>query len=327
MLNLFKPIETNTRRHFLVLDRTMKLAAVLATFLILSALTVRHPAAEALAGHVSHGLTIASVWFQTVDAPPVMPPRPYEYRIMTVSGDPVKIEVVKNDETGHASVVINRREVMKFRTPLEGMTPYGRASRSAERLNRFLAAGGDPSEIQMNRSEKETAIVVGNEPLIVIDRKTARASGQKPRKLGQIWTNYIRRALKTEPYFDPVLAAHMAQRYKFPLMETYYMSTGQLLKGEASWYGPGFHGRIAADGSVYNMNELTAAHKTLPFGTVVRVTNHRTGKQVLVRITDRGPYIDGRIIDLSKEAANRLGMLSSGTAPVTVEILAPKTTS
>ena len=81
-----------------------------------------------------------------------------------------------------------------------------------------------------------------------------------------------------------------------------------------------------ADGSRYDMNAMTAAHKSLPFGTVVRVTNKRTGQSCLVRITDRGPYIDGRIIDLSKAAAKSIGMLGSGVAPVKVEVLAPRET-
>jgi len=91
--------------------------------------------------------------------------------------------------------------------------------------------------------------------------------------------------------------------------------------GGASWYGPGFHGRITASGERFNTNDLTAAHKTLPFGTRVRVTNTANGKSVVVRINDRGPFIQGRIIDLSRAAAERLDMLKSGTADVLVETL------
>ena len=125
-----------------------------------------------------------------------------------------------------------------------------------------------------------------------------------------------------------ISATQVARRLKvkLPLNNVYYHATGQTLIGEASWYGPGFHGRRAADGSRYDMNAMTAAHKSLPFGTVVRVTNKRTGQSCLVRITDRGPYIDGRIIDLSKAAAKSIGMLGSGVAPVKVEVLAPRET-
>ena len=92
-------------------------------------------------------------------------------------------------------------------------------------------------------------------------------------------------------------------------------------KGMASWYGPGFHGRLTANGERYNQNGLTAAHKSLPFGTQVRVTNLHNGRSVIVRINDRGPYIHGRVIDLSKGAANVIGLLNSGVAPVQLEIL------
>ncbi len=89
-----------------------------------------------------------------------------------------------------------------------------------------------------------------------------------------------------------------------------------LEQGEASWYGPGFHGKTTANGETYNQNDLTAAHRTLPFNTVVRVINMDNGKAVTVRINDRGPYAHGRIIDLSQEAARRIDMINSGVAPV-----------
>lgn len=93
------------------------------------------------------------------------------------------------------------------------------------------------------------------------------------------------------------------------------------LSGWASWYGPGFHGNRSASGEVYNQNALTAAHRTLPFGTKVRVTNTRTGRSIVVRINDRGPHIRGRIIDLSAAAARILGLVQTGVAPVRVEVL------
>jgi len=86
--------------------------------------------------------------------------------------------------------------------------------------------------------------------------------------------------------------------------------------GRASWYGPGFHGRRTASGETFNTNELTAAHRTLPFGTKVRVVNQRTGKSVVVRINDRGPYAHGRVIDLSRASAQAIGI--SGIGSVTV---------
>ena len=92
-------------------------------------------------------------------------------------------------------------------------------------------------------------------------------------------------------------------------------------QGRASWYGPGFHGRKTASGERFNMNAYTAAHRSLPFGTKVRVTNKRNGRSVVVRINDRGAYSGGRILDVSKAAASRLGLVATGTAPVTLQVL------
>lgn len=91
--------------------------------------------------------------------------------------------------------------------------------------------------------------------------------------------------------------------------------------GIASWYGPDFHGKYTANGELYNMNDLTAAHPTLPLPSIVRVTNLENGRSILVRINDRGPYKRGRILDLSRRAAQLLGIIGSGTAKVRVQIL------
>ena len=91
--------------------------------------------------------------------------------------------------------------------------------------------------------------------------------------------------------------------------------------GIASWYGEPFHGRIAADGSVYDMHAMTCAHKTLPLGTIVRVTNLRTGATVRLRVTDRGPFIHGRVVDVSYAAACRLGFVQDGLATVRLTAL------
>jgi rare lipoprotein A len=87
-------------------------------------------------------------------------------------------------------------------------------------------------------------------------------------------------------------------------------------RGKASWYGPGFHGKRTASGERFDMNDLTAAHRTLPFGTRVRVRNPQNGREVVVRINDRGPHISDRIIDLSKAAAATLDLLQAGEAAV-----------
>lgn len=97
--------------------------------------------------------------------------------------------------------------------------------------------------------------------------------------------------------------------------------TGQTSTGLASWYGNEFHGRPTASGERYNQNALTAAHRDLPFGTVVRVTNLENGKSVRVRINDRGPFVRGRIIDMSRGAARELDMVRAGVVRVRVEVV------
>lgn len=94
--------------------------------------------------------------------------------------------------------------------------------------------------------------------------------------------------------------------------------------GIASWYGAEFHGRRTANGETYDMNSLTAAHKTLPMPSFVRVTNLENGRSLVVRVNDRGPYVNNRIIDLSRRAAQLLGMMKQGTAKVRVQILADR---
>jgi rare lipoprotein A len=98
---------------------------------------------------------------------------------------------------------------------------------------------------------------------------------------------------------------------------------GYTEQGNASWYGVPFHGRRASNGEIYDMNKMTAAHKTLPFETMVRVTNLSNGKTTTVRITDRGPFVDNRIIDLSYAAAKEIESVGPGVVPVRIEILSP----
>ena len=119
--------------------------------------------------------------------------------------------------------------------------------------------------------------------------------------------------------------------YKHPTMRPYVIrgiryyptvvSVGDTFRGNASWYGPDFHGKLTSNGETYNMYDMTAAHKTLPMNTIVKVTNQRNGLSTVVRINDRGPFIATRIIDLSNTAAKKIDMLGAGTAPVSLEIL------
>jgi len=100
-----------------------------------------------------------------------------------------------------------------------------------------------------------------------------------------------------------------------------HKTLGKVMHGFASWYGGVFNGRSTASGEIFNMNELTACHPTLPFGTKVRVVNSRNHRAVVVRITDRGLLYGRRVIDLSYAAAEKIGMAETGVVPVTIQVL------
>lgn len=117
------------------------------------------------------------------------------------------------------------------------------------------------------------------------------------------------------------VALSLAGSVTMPAQATDKIQAMKTISGSASWYGGKFHGRKTANGERYNMHEMTAAHKTLPFGTKVRVTNQRNGQSVTVRINDRGPFTGNRVIDLSRGAAQAVGMIKQGIASVKIEVL------
>lgn len=115
--------------------------------------------------------------------------------------------------------------------------------------------------------------------------------------------------------FLPLMACASSSTVRSPDGERHEM------RGQASWYGEPFHGRQTASGETFNMNAHTAAHKTLPFGTMVRVRTTEDRRTVVVRITDRGPFTRGRVIDLSYAAARDLGMIQAGVVDVELEVI------
>ncbi|MGM0440762.1 MAG: septal ring lytic transglycosylase RlpA family protein [Chlamydiota bacterium] len=117
---------------------------------------------------------------------------------------------------------------------------------------------------------------------------------------------------KTSPY-------HIDGQWYYPTTKT----KGFRQNGLASWYGKAFHGKPTASGEVFNMHSISAAHKTLPLGTYVKVSNLKNGKTLVVRINDRGPFVAGRIIDLSYKAAKKLDMIEDGVVPVEVSTYKP----
>ncbi len=130
---------------------------------------------------------------------------------------------------------------------------------------------------------------------------------------------------------EPFVTAHTSKARHKATMRTYhvrgrtyrptYVSVGDTMRGISSWYGPNFHGKYTSNGEIYNMHKMTAAHKTWPMDTIVKVKNLDNGKSVIVRINDRGPFVSGRIIDCSYAAGKKIGLDRTGIAHVKLTVL------
>jgi rare lipoprotein A len=239
---------------------------------------------------------------------------------------------VFNDSNNHAGLYVNDVEVFRFRADKDSLTPYLRSKQAAQRLYQSLEQTSVPQTLQLvKHSAQEYHLMRGTDLIVSVDAATAKAAGLSLDTVARHWKKQLQTALGAS-YVQadaPVVVVK-----KTPSPRVVAMAATPMLPepsgnikgryagtGMASWYGPGFHGRTAADGSRFNMYAMTAAHKTLPFGTRVRVTNTRNGQTCVVRITDRGPYAHGRIIDLSKAAAQSIGAMATGVAHVSLEVL------
>lgn len=190
-----------------------------------------------------------------------------------------------------------------------------RAQAMASNLESFFKQPDwQPSQLQPALVNGMPAIKAGERILLTIDEQLAADKNRSRELLAIEWLNNLRIALGTTP-----ITLVEAQTQMYGLVETNHK-----IQGSASWYGPYFHGRLTATGETFNQNELTAAHPSLPFDTYLKVTNLKNGKQVIVRVNDRGPYVDDRILDLSKEAARSLNSLEAGVVPI--EAVLMKTT-
>lgn len=209
--------------------------------------------------------------------------------------------------------------------------PLWRATAVAAKLNQLNLDNIDAKKITVswkgeNNSNGKKAlerysIKVNDVELVAIDANTRLPDRTKNLAEDALQvTNRLRRLLGDAPPLKEVAGMPKPPQPK-PSQEIAFGPVRFSLRGMASWYGPGFHGNRTANGETYNQHAMTAAHRSLPFGTRVRVTNTRTGRSVVVRINDRGPYVGGRVLDLSAAAARVLGMMGSGVAPVRVEIL------
>lgn len=191
------------------------------------------------------------------------------------------------------------------------------ASKIATKLRTLIQEGKlDPAKILPIIGSNFVGVSHHSDILFIVD-ETMRSHPEVPATAIAVqWINNLRRAFGEEPL--GLAAIQMAAEG----LET----TSQKLYGTASWYGPGFHGRQTANGEIFDENALTAAHKSLPFNTHLKVTNRLNGRSVVVRINDRGPYIGQRSLDLSKAASRCLGSTDTGVIPYEAVILelAPK---
>ena len=206
------------------------------------------------------------------------------------------------------TLYLQNKPFLRFR-PEENSEPEYRGKIVADSINQLPGEKIDPEQITVrwNGADETYTIQVIDRKLFQINAHTILANGSGNLAEDAIEaTNRLRSLLGGPPLSNGVLAQV------------------RQLKGIAFWYGPKFQNRLTANGEIFNQKALTAAHKTLPFNTKVEVTNLDNGKSVIVRINDRGPYISGRIIDLSAEAGRVIGIDKVGIAPVQLKILEPE---
>lgn len=215
-------------------------------------------------------------------------------------------------------VYISNKEVFRFKGDLGTFTAEQRAKILTYRIKQFIAKGGNPKLIMPAKEGSVIVIRAGKDTLFTLNNEEAKAMGLSLPEYALNVTNTFRAAFRAPSIVrDGNLLA--SRGFVTPSFARDYLWKAE--SGVASWYGGVFHGRKAADGSIYNKYKFTAAHKTLPFGSIVRVTNVNNGRSCLVRITDRGPFVPGRVIDLSTAAAREIGIIDTGISKVKLEIV------
>ena len=192
-------------------------------------------------------------------------------------------------------------------------TSLERATQLTAKLNVLAQQDLDEVKIEL-ATEDGYAIAVDGDVLVAIDESVALDRPGDYSGTATTAVNQLRNLLGVSP---------VDSTNGNPAAGVVAASFSSIQRGLASWYGPGFAGRRSANGEIFNPELLTAAHRYLPFGTMVEVVNVSTGSSVVVRITDRGPFIHNRVIDLSAAAARTIGLLGAGVGPVELRILTP----
>jgi rare lipoprotein A len=243
-------------------------------------------------------------------------------------GSEVKVASVQNRSLQHSAT---ERPVVHTDAPSTGETaetvnaeadsnaPVWRATTIAARLNQFHRDNVNAETITAvwDPEQQRYLVKVGDEELVGIDSDTILPNSTQDTAQDTLQvTNLLRRQLGNAPPIESIAGDPQTNETR--------VSVGPFeiaFSGMASWYGPGFDGNYSASGEVFNQNAMTAAHRTLPFGTQVRVTNMDNGLSVVVRINDRGPFHGDRVIDVSTAAAEAIGLVNTGVAPVNLEVL------
>jgi rare lipoprotein A len=233
--------------------------------------------------------------------------------------DPEIVSSVWQEETQTcASVTLNGKDLITYKGESNGRSAEETAEEVAAKLKDLLGDSKLDANKLMPSHDGDTAVITadGN---TVFKFEVANTDGTKNAAVEQSYrvVNQIRQALGVQVLPQTYLKiAELAGQDSVSMK-----SKGNWFHGHASWYGGKFHGRKAADGSRYDQDGLTAAHKSLPFGTKLLVMNRSTGKSCVVQVTDRGPFVKDRVIDLSRGAAKQLNLMSSGVAMVDCLVL------
>lgn len=206
------------------------------------------------------------------------------------------------DKFGAAFITVNDKAIIAFKETIEDLSPKQQAFAVARHLNELQFDHQlSPEKLEVIMDKNIFKAQIGTYTLFAITKDMARPYNKSAAALSLEWVDQLRIALGAPP-----------------------SKSLQFQSGKASWYGRKFHGRKTASGERYNMNSLTAAHRFLPFGTRVLVTNTNNNQSVMVRINDRGPFIAGRIIDLSPAAFKRISHVGRGILNVKLRVVSPR---
>lgn len=282
-------------------------------------LTITPSKESQIATSQTHRASVTKIYPHTLDGQAAATLYIQNIPVLTFLGEPITQETTQVSATRSATPVVMAN--------LSNTEPVREAEAVAEKLSQWVRTPEEAQTIAVTwDKDLEAYIIRASDHILVTMGKdvilpdTTNNSTQDAVQA----TNRLRRLLGNAPPIEEIYGKPVTAPSKEPhnnAVPQQQLTAVQALSGWASWYGPGFHGNLTANGEVYNQYGLTAAHRSLPFGTIVRVTNMDNGRSLIVRINDRGPYTRNRIIDLSKGAAQELGLISSGVAPVRVEVM------